>query len=98
MSWLKAITTCRFDLDVGQVCEHVIGGPLGEKEKKLAAYMAFPDSNIFAGQDQYDACFAFRFPKRDLESSDADTNWDLPTSSGSTNGWGFRPASRTEKS
>lgn len=62
--------------------------------------MAFPDSNIFAGQDQYDACFAFRFPKRVLDSEQAGgANGERRNSDhddgANSNTNGFRPASRT---
>ena len=58
--WLRCITVCTFDIDVGQRCDRVFPrGALSPAEKKSIAYMAFPDSAGVAS-DHYDACFGFR--------------------------------------
>lgn len=57
--------------------------PRSAEEQKLIAYLAFPDSNIFARKGQYDACFSFR-----VRSCMADT----PAVSSSSNVAVNRPA------
>ena len=47
-SWLEAICTVRFDLEEGQVVEHIFPeDKLTEEELKVISNYAFPDSHAF---------------------------------------------------
>eukprot|EP00392_Amoebophrya_sp_AT5.2_P014508 g14665.t1 len=57
-----SILVCRFDLNVGQLCEWECdtATPLSDAEKKLCALLAFPDTHLFAHKRHYESCFSFR--------------------------------------
>ena len=59
--WITAIAVVSFDIDEGQIIEHILpANVLGKGEQKLLSLLSFPDSNSFNAEGSIKYIFRLR--------------------------------------